>query len=179
MASYVPQYAEPQYHYAEPSYAPAPQMLSYTPPVAPAPAMPAEHLAALNRRFNCFAEGSGVRGVLYYPQFILMLCDLYHIASPKMIQKRWADCLWREVDVENSGSINFEAFSNWFPKYFDPVSVDSMMGSAAVQRKGYASGFDTTSTQGSKLPAVFTSRALAAEARGTFERTSGGAAAAA
>jgi len=105
--------------------------------------MPAEELEALGRRFSRYARASGVNGILFYPQFILMLCDLYRIASPKMVQKKWASSLWREIDVEKCGSINFEAFCDWYTKYFDPVSGVRLKGGDEVRRLTYAEDLET------------------------------------
>ena len=76
----------------------------------------------MSRRFNRFAQGSGVRGVLFYDRFIALLCEIYRIPSPAMVQTRWANQIWREIDVENSGSVTFESFYAWYVQHFDPVS---------------------------------------------------------
>jgi Ca2+-binding EF-hand superfamily protein len=97
-----------------------------SPLTPPTPVMPEKQLAALSGRFNRFAQGSGVRGALYYPQFLLMLCELYGIPSPKLVQKKWANSLWRAIDVDNDGSINFESFRGWYTKIFDPLSGERL-----------------------------------------------------
>jgi hypothetical protein len=94
--------------------------------------MPAEQFAALEKLFSRFARGSGVRGSLFYPQFILLLCHIYRIQAPKLVPKKWANSLWREIDVEKSGSINFQAFCDWSAKHFDAVSGQIFRGSARV-----------------------------------------------
>jgi hypothetical protein len=90
--------------------------------------MPAEQVEALRGRFDRFAEGSGVRGVLFYPQFILMFCDLFRIPTPTGIHQKWINSLWREIDVEKCGSVNFEAFCDWYVKYFDCASGSHAKG---------------------------------------------------
>jgi hypothetical protein len=50
-----------------------------------------------------------------------MFCAVYKIQKPESHQK-WINAAWREIDVEKSGSINFEAFSEWYQRYFDPIS---------------------------------------------------------
>jgi hypothetical protein len=87
--------------------------------------MPQGHVEALARRFNRYAKGSGVTGIFFYPQFVKMICDLYHITPPKGphdSKHQWVNSMWREIDVHNSGSINFDLFSTWYLKYFDPLS---------------------------------------------------------
>jgi hypothetical protein len=87
--------------------------------------MPEDHFAALTRRFNRYTKGSGVSGIVFYPQFVSMICDLYHITAPRGpydSKQRWVKALWKEIDVEQSGSINFELFCTWYLKYFDPIS---------------------------------------------------------
>jgi hypothetical protein len=93
-----------------------------TPPTPPPLAMPVEQLKALQLRFNRWSHDSGTRGILFYPQFILMLCDIYRIPSPNMVQRKWANSMWKEIDADNCGSINFQSFCDWYMKYFDPVS---------------------------------------------------------
>jgi Ca2+-binding EF-hand superfamily protein len=96
--------------------------LSPLTPVEAPRSMSDEQIEELRTRFNRFAEGSGVRGVLFYPQFILMFCDLYRIPTPQGIHQKWINSLWREIDVEKCGSVNFEAFCDWYMKYFDPAT---------------------------------------------------------
>jgi hypothetical protein len=87
-----------------------------------------EQVASLRARFDRFAEGSGVRGVLFYPQFILMFCDLFRIPTPTGIHQKWINSLWREIDVEKCGSVNFEAFCDWYVKYFDSATGNPARG---------------------------------------------------
>jgi len=66
-----------------------------------------------------------VSGIIFYPQFVNMICELYHIttpSSPNGTKQRWVKALWKEIDVEQSGSINFELFCNWYQKYYDPIT---------------------------------------------------------
>jgi Ca2+-binding EF-hand superfamily protein len=109
-----------------------------TPTTPPPLAMPSEQLAALQLRFNRWSHESGVRGILFYPQFIKMMCDIYRIPSPNMIQRKWANSLWKEIDVDNGGSINFESFCDWYVKYFDPVSGQRLHDSDMGQPATYA-----------------------------------------
>jgi hypothetical protein len=107
--------------------------LSPVTPLSPAtgrtPAdLPKEKVAALRARFDRFAEGSGVRGVLFYPQFILMFCDLFRIPSPQGSHQKWINAQWREIDAERCGSVNFEAFCTWYVKYFDTETGALMRG---------------------------------------------------
>jgi hypothetical protein len=76
----------------------------------------------LRVRFDRFAEGSGARGLLFYPQFILMFCDLFRIPTPQGSHQKWINQLWKEIDTEKCGSVNFEAFCDWYPKYLDRKS---------------------------------------------------------
>lgn len=77
-----------------------------------------------------YTTGSGKRGVLFYPQFLRMICDLFHTPAPRDgagfgahdPKQKWANSLWMEIDVQKSGSVNFEAFLNWYLKHFDPES---------------------------------------------------------
>jgi hypothetical protein len=87
-----------------------------------------EQVESLRARFDRFAEGSGVRGVLFYPQFILMFCDLFRIPTPTGIHQKWINSLWREIDVEKCGSVNFEAFCDWYVKYFDSATGNPARG---------------------------------------------------
>ena len=53
-----------------------------------------------------------VLGILFYSQFIQMICELYHTTAPRGpydTKQKWANSLWMEVDVEKSGSVNFLA----------------------------------------------------------------------
>jgi len=89
------------------------------------PRVPQGHVEALARRFNRYAKGSGVSGIFFYPQFLKMVCDLYHITPPRGpndSKHQWVNSLWREMDVQKSGSINFDLFCTWYLKYFDPLS---------------------------------------------------------
>lgn len=91
-------------------------------PLSPPPAaLSEEAVTAMRKRFNRFAEGSCAQGVFFYPQFVDMFCAVYKIQKPESHQK-WINAAWREIDVEKSGSINFEAFSEWYQRYFDPIS---------------------------------------------------------
>jgi len=100
---------------------PSTQMSEPLSPCTPAPALAMSHeqVEALWKRFNRFAEGSGVRGVLFYPQFITMICDLFRIPTPQAIHQKRINHLWKEIDVETCGRVNFETFCNWYLKYFD------------------------------------------------------------
>jgi hypothetical protein len=92
----------------------------------PTPKIPDDAVAALKQRFSAFAESSGV---LMYPQFVQMLSGLYKIKLPKENELKRFNLMWREIDVEQSGSVNFEAFCDWYMKYFDPISGDLIKGS--------------------------------------------------
>jgi hypothetical protein len=91
--------------------------------------MPKEKVEALSRRFNEFAKGSGTSGILYHTQFMKMICDLYHISPPTRSTDRqhaWINRYWKEIDVEKSGSINFDLFCNFYLKYFDPITGERL-----------------------------------------------------
>jgi Ca2+-binding EF-hand superfamily protein len=105
--------------------------LSPLTPVAP-PSVSEEQIDALRARFNRFAEGSGVRGVLFYPQFILMFCDLYRIPTPQGIHQKWINSLWKEIDVEKCGRVNFEAFCDWYTMNFDSDTGSLSKGFAGM-----------------------------------------------
>jgi hypothetical protein len=102
----------------------------------------------MGRLFSRFARGSGVRGTLFYPQFILLVCHIYKIQSPKLVPKKWANSLWREIDVEMSGSIDFEAFCDWSATHFDAVNGTILRGGARV---AYAEELETRFPVQSKL----------------------------
>jgi hypothetical protein len=57
-----------------------------------------------------------------------MLCDIYKYQSPKMVPTKWANNMWREIDVDHGGSINFESFCAWYLNYFDPISGKRLDG---------------------------------------------------
>ena len=102
-----------------------------TPP--PAPAMSHDQVEALRQRFNRFAEGSGVRGVLFYPQFANMICALFRITTQPIHQKR-INHLWKEIDVETCGKVNFETFCDWYLKYFDAPKGSLAEGLPGMRR---------------------------------------------
>jgi hypothetical protein len=56
--------------------------------------------------------------------------------------------LWREIDVEMSGSIDFEAFCDWSATHFDPVNGTILRGGARV---AYAEELETIFPVQSKL----------------------------
>jgi hypothetical protein len=101
----------------------------------PQPEMTEEEIKALRLRFNRFAEGSGKAGVLFYPEFVKMFCELYKIQRPESSAK-WINSVWKEIDVENCGSVNFEAFCDWYVAYFEPFTGqlcgDRLPGMAAA-----------------------------------------------
>jgi Ca2+-binding EF-hand superfamily protein len=90
-----------------------------SPPTPAGPTMSKEQVEALRKRFDRFAEGSGVCGVLFYPQFILMFCELFHIPTPQGSNQKWINLLWKEIDSEKCGRVNFEHFCDWYSKHFD------------------------------------------------------------
>jgi hypothetical protein len=58
-----------------------------------------------------------------------MLCGLYKIKTPKEHELKRFNLMWREIDVDQSGSVNFEAFCDWYIQYFDPISGYLLRGS--------------------------------------------------